>query len=333
MRIILLSCFAVMTLLGFSSLSVAQNQTPAPGTAAPIREPNLSMPPMQDSEVTILRDNYSGKYNLSTIENLSKLYWRLGAFDLEDDTAIANFLRINECSMYSEYLNDDLEWQQILKTMREHLAKNKDTYPLNYQFVLPLHLGRYDPVQQGFPLVDHTGFEDSKRIEVQSNDQEKEICHSKSATPDYPLGIVILLPQPFTMNFVKLDEHVAQAFILRKKADYLKLDEGQRLKSHEREAFLRLRVTFSQYNGNLRGTDNQIMAILFGQIDGYEIFEDYAQKRLMLSVDLKNQQTSNAPHEEPQSFEMSTPAAPSMPPQEGDIIRQQGGASSVSFAP
>lgn len=253
-----------------------------------------SLPPEPDTEVTILRDEFAGKYNSSTLDNLAKLYWRLGAFDMEDTEAVGNFIKINECKLYAEYVNDDLEWKEMVKTMAKHIEKNKDAYPLNFQFVLEMHLGRYDPVLGGFPIVDKTGFKNAKRIEVDSIDNSREICYDQNPIKDYPKSLIILLPNPFTLDFLKIDEHVAQAYILRKKSEFSQLTDAQRLQRYERDAYLRLRITFSQYHGNLRGSNARPMAILYGKIDGYEIFEDSKQKRLMLSVDL-TQQASAAP--------------------------------------
>src|SRR5690606_4303337 len=142
------------------------------------------------------------------------------------------------------------------------------------------------------PLVDNTGFSDATRISVDSIDNRSEVCFDERPIDDYPRSVLILLPDPFTLDFIKLDEHVAQAYILRKKAEYNKLEEAVRVKRYERNAYLRLRVTFTQYHGNLRGDQSSVMSILYGTIDGYELFEDASQKHLMLSVDLKGADTS-----------------------------------------
>ncbi len=260
-----------------------------------------SMPIEADEEVTVLRDDYAGKYNPSTLENLSRLYWHLGAFDFDDETAIGNFLKINDCKIYTDYLNDDLEWKKIVSTMKEHLKLESTTFPLNYQFILSLHLGRYDIERGGFPIVDKTGFDQSQRIEVDSIDRNRQICFDYSAIKDYPKSVMILLNKPFNLTFLKVNEHVAQAYILRKKEEYKNLKEGDRIKAYERDAYLRLRVTFSQYHGNLRGENGNTMAILYGNIDGYEIFEDSAQERLMFS---ENFLASNEQDLQPQ---ISTP--------------------------
>lgn len=290
---------------GFEQPMITPTASPMPKEAPAVRELEQSLPNagLDKSEVTILRDNYAGQYNTATLENLSKMYWRLGAFDMQDDLAIGNYVKITDCKIYTNFVNDDLEWSKIVNTVRAQLEQTRGAFPLNFQFLIELHLGRYDPDLGGFPLTDKTGFSEAKRIEVDSIDARKEICYDPKAILDYPKSIFILLPTPFTLDFIKLDEHVAQAYILRKKSEYSRLPEELRVKRYERDAYLRLRVSFSQYNGNLQGPEKALMGILFGTIDGYEIFEDSTEKRLMLSVDLsQNQSSSLAP-----SFMMSMP--------------------------
>ncbi|MFA5592060.1 MAG: DUF4852 domain-containing protein [Micavibrio sp.] len=273
-------------------MPMASQAAPTPQTSIVAEQ---SLPPSQD-EVTILRDEYAGKYNLPTLENLSRLYWRLGAFDFDDNVAVANFIKINDCKIYSDYLNDDMEWSKIVGAMKEHIKANAHTYPLNFQFMLRLHLGRYDPVRGGFPLVDKTGFIDANRIEVDSVNRNQDICYDSNLIRDYPRSAVLLLSDSFTFDFLKLDEHVAQAYILRRQSDYKRMEEEQRVREHERTAYLRLRISFSQYHGNIRASgqgSNEAMSILYGTLDGYEVFEDAGQKRLMLSVDLRGD--ANAP--------------------------------------
>lgn len=271
-----------------ADVSMPTASRPAPAQQA-AKAPTQSMPP-DNEEVTILRDNHAGEYNQATLENLSKLYWRLGAFDFADKVAVANYIKINDCRIYSEYLNDDMEWTKIVDAMQDYLKQNADSFPTDFQFVLKLHLGRYEPARGGFPIVDKTGFIDAQRISVDSLDYDKQVCSDTNVINDYPKSAVILLPEAFTFDFLKLDEHVAQAYILRKKSEHSKLTTEQKVIEYERTAYLRLRVTFSQYHGNMRGEGvNNTMAIIFGTIDGYEIFEDAAQKRLMRSVDLRQQ--------------------------------------------
>ncbi len=303
--------FSLFLLSLFMTFPVAAQEQPA----QPAEQTQTASPSMSDEEVTIMRDDFAGKYNISTLENLSKLYWRLGAFDFEDDAAISNFIKINDCKIYAEYINDDLEWKEILRAMKDHLRKHYNSYPLNYQFVLELHLGRYDSERRAFPLVDKTGFKDAKRIGVDSIDHTQDVCYDSSPIKDYPKSMVVILDKPFTLDEIKLDEHVAQAYILRKKSEFSALNEEQRIKSYERPAYLRLRITFSQYHGNMKGDDSQITALVYGKIEGYEIFEDSDQKRIMVSVDMSDQAASK--EETPVNAE-TQPGTMTMPqPQSG----------------
>lgn len=300
-RIFAFACLLVV--LPFAG-AFAQGEHSVPLAAkADTNKVNQSLPPEPDSDVTILRDDFAGKYHPSTLEYLSKMYWRLGTFDMEDSEAVANYVKITECKLFTEYVNDDMEWKEIVETMRQHIEKTRSTYPLNFQFVLQLRLGRYDPEKGGFPIVDRTSFNNAKRIEVDSIDKQQSICYDNHPIKDYPTQLIILLTQPFSLDFLKLDEHVAQAYILRKKSEYSNMADRERVSRYERDAYLRLRVTFSQYHGNVPKAGGQPMAILQGNIDGYEIFEDAKQKRMMLSVNLEDQVAAQAPA-------MSVPVAP-----------------------
>ncbi len=285
--------------------------SPMPSAAATTEETKQSLPPTEE-EVTILRDDHAGKYHASTLANLSKAYWQLGAFDTEDDIAVSNFLKINDCKIYSEYINDDMEWREIMDAMKQHLDQNKNRFLTNFQFLIEMRLGRYDPELGGFPIVERTHFKDAKRILVSSVEVNKAVCFDVKPFPEYPRNIMILTDNPFTLDFLKLDEHVAQAYILRKKSEYSSLGEAARMKEYERQVYLRLRVTFTQYNGNLRGQGGENLAIVYGTIDGYEVFEDAGQKRLMTSVDLKKQR-ENAEVAEQMSVPAGEPATETSP--------------------
>lgn len=325
---VFLFAFCISAIATTAHAQTTLNQSPMPTQTAvqSLSEPERSLPPqvaMEGDGITVLRDNYAGKYNIASLENLSGLYWRLGAFDLADNLAISNYIKINNCNVFTDFVNDDMEWSKILDTMRTHLSKNRDSFPLNFQFIIEVNLGRYDPEKGGFPLINKTGFHDATRISVDSIDNRRDICYDKRPIEDYPRSVLILLQQPFTLEFIKLDEHVAQAYILSKKAEFNKLEESVRVKRYERNAFLRLRVTFSQYHGNIRGEQNSILSILYGNIDGYELFEDASQKRLMLSVDMKDFDTSM----------MSLPAKPAEEYAEVKSDEQNVSASFSSFFP
>jgi hypothetical protein len=266
----------------FAPLNVAFSQT--------AESPAMSTPPVMEGDgVTVMRDQYAGDYNFATIESLSKLYWRLGAFDIADDEAIANYIKINDCKIYVEYLKDDFEWKKILGAMREHITQSSPSFPTDFQFLIPVNLGKYDTERGGFPIINKTGFEDSSRIQVTSLDANNKVCSEDKFVKDYPKGLVLLLKTPLDLNFIKVDEHVAQAYILRQKSEAATNTSSSRAEDDDRIAYVRMRVSFSQYLGPVEGTSTEMpkLAILEGTLHGYEVFEDPEMKRMMLSVDFR----------------------------------------------
>lgn len=269
--------FALLCTTATASSARAQSfaSSPAPGFAAGNSfAANQSVPDGADSEMTIVRDNYAGAYNQSDIENLSKLYWRLGVYDAADTKAIENFIKINNCQVYQDYYNNEIEWRKIVSSMKTYLEKNRSSFPTNIQFTLQLNIGKYDVEKGGFEIINKTGFNKSKIINVKSSIVSKTACIDKSVLETYPQNALIKLKAPLDLNFIHVDEHVAQAFIIKKKND------------PARNAYLRLRVTFNQYDGNLRGEEGQLFSVMDGTIDGYDVFEDSELRSVLYSQDL-----------------------------------------------
>ena len=241
----------------------------------------------KEVEVTIIEDKYAGQYIDPTVSNISKLYWKKDALTLENDTAIDNFLLINECDIYLKFFKDDFEWNRIREAGRDMLKKNKDQFSYKFKMLIPIDLGRYDMMRKGFPLVNRTAMKDLRRVEIGGNANVAKICNKKGAIEHYPKNIILILNKPFSYGFVELNEHIAQAFIVRHK--YQKIDLPKELvnKGFERLAFARIRITFADYQGETKGRDNFPLGIMFGRLDGIDIFEDASEKRLLTSVDYK----------------------------------------------
>ena len=235
------------------------------------------------SEMTIVEDKYAGEYAKSSPQNLSKLYWRLHVFDDGDDRAVDNYMLLNECQIYQDNINNEFEWSIIRDTARKMLKQKRDTFPLKFSFILPVELGEYDPIRGGFPLSDRFNYQNIRRLEVTGNWLTTELCGKQGEIRDYPRNIMLILDKPFTYTFAKVDEHVAQAYILKKQQEVLNLDYNMRQKRYRRPAFLRLRVDIYQYQGNIRASQGTgVLAILQGKLQGIDMFEDYGET-LMLS--------------------------------------------------
>jgi hypothetical protein len=216
---------------------------------------------------------------------LSKLYWKKNALDLNQDKAIDNYLLINECDIYKQFYSDDFEWLRIRQAGRDMLKHSKDSFSDKIKVIVPVDLGRYSHEKKGFPLINDTAFLDLRRIEIGGNLANEKICDTNYDLEFYPKNIILILSKPFTFDFVKLDEHVAQAYIVQQKYNPIKVPHELKDKKYERLAFARIRITFRAYQGETRGADGYMRAIMFGNLDGIDIFEDINETRLLTSFD------------------------------------------------
>ncbi len=242
---------------------------------------------IEEQEVTIIEDNFAGEYLQPEFKNLSKLYWKKNAVDLNNDSAVDNFLKINECDIYKSYFEDDFEWLRVRKAARKMLKENKDNFSNKYKIILPIDLGRYDIQREGFPLINGTSFLDLRRIEIGGNSDAAPICGETGDLEFYPRNVILVLSKPFQYDFVKLDEHIAQAYIIRQRYEPIERPKGLKNRDFNRLAFARIRLTFDKYQGETKGISGDPLAIMFGKLDGIDIFEDPFEQRLLTSVDLK----------------------------------------------
>lgn len=242
-----------------------------------------------DPDITVMKDPFTGEYVKGTLQNLSKLYWRLKVFDDGDNRAIDNFMFINECEIYQDHINDDFEWREIREAAKKMLKKDSKNFSQKFQFILPVHLGKYDIERKGFPLVDNTDFINSRRMEVIGNSLQYEICGKQGEIKDYPRNIMMIFKKSFTYDFAEVDEHVAQAYLLKKQREIKNLPIEIRQRRYERTAYVRLRVSFNQYQGNVKGRNLTILSILHGELEGVDLFEDPYGKQLMSSKTIKTE--------------------------------------------
>lgn len=270
---------------------------PTPARADAPFDPEITdvpVPQKTDADVTVMKDPYAETYVKGTPGNLSKLYWRLRVFDLGDDTAVDNYMLINECDLYQRYINDDFEWTKLRNAARGMLEKERDKFTNSFMFILPVKLGRYDTERGGFHLVENSHFDTVRRMEITGNSLARQICGRTGEIKDYPRNLMLILKQPFTYNFAKVDEHVAQAYIIRKQKEVLDLTYDVRQNRYSRVAYVRMRVSLNEYQGNVKGQDGSVLSILYGDLEGIDMFEDPYGK-MLLSMDGLKPEASVSP--------------------------------------
>ncbi len=233
---------------------------------------------------TIVEDKYAGQYQRATVQNISKLYWMKGKFDFDDDHAIDMFIFINECEFYKKNYRDDFKWAKIRAATRDMIKEYLPTYSDKFKIIVPIDLGRYDIEKKGFPLINKTAFEDLRRVHVGGNYQD--VCGETHEITGYPRNISLILHKPFNYNFFNIDEHLAQGYILRNNENRAKLPpEFLRNKTYNRLAFARFRLHVVDYQDDIKEGADLLSALMFGKIEGVDIFERPDETGLLSSVD------------------------------------------------
>lgn len=239
----------------------------------------------KNAEGTFVKDEHADKYVAASVENIAKLLWKKRILDIENDVHIDNFLVINECDIFQKFYNDDFEWVRVRKAARDMIASQVEYFPEHLKVLVPIDFGRYDQERKGFPLIGKTAFKDLRRVEIGGNSAIEKICGFEGNLQGYPRNIVLILRYPFFFDFVELDEHVAQAYIVRQKYAKIKRPNNLIGVNFNRLAYARMRVSFDKYQGQGVGPQGQPVALMFGKLDGIDVFEDPYEKRMLTSID------------------------------------------------
>ena len=237
-------------------------------------------------ESTIIEDKYAGEYQEANVENFSRLYWAKNILDIDDDKVIDNFIMINECKYYRENIDNDFKWEKARKAARAMIKDQVHTYDDKYQILVPVDLGRYDAERKGFPIKKDSAFKDLRRVEIGGNDGK--VCGEKWEIKHFPRNVHLILNKPFNFDFFELDEHLAQAFILRYNFNKPKRPDEYKHSSFERLAFVRFRMRLVEYQGKDRERHRTTVAVMFGQIDGIDVFENPDETGLLATYNFKD---------------------------------------------
>lgn len=241
---------------------------------------------MADPDATVVENKQTEEYSYGSVENFSKLYWKLGALDVNNKDAVDNFLRINECDIYQAFYHDDFQWSDVRTAAAQMLQKERSTFSNKFAFMIPIDLGRYDAQRGGFPLVTGTGITNLRRVQMGGNNFSKPICGKEGNVPYYPRNIVLVLNRPLTFEFLELDEHVAQAFIISQKYSKANMSKADFDLGYQRLAFLQLNTTISHFQGIQTGSkaSGEQFAIVYGKIDSIDIYADRKKNNLLKTV-------------------------------------------------
>lgn len=225
----------------------------------------------------------SDGYVKPTIQNLSKLYWAIGKMDLDNNKDIDSYLFINDCDLYNRYLHDDLQWQKIRAAARQELGQQVASFPTRLEILIPIYLGRYDAEKQEFEVEDDSQYINTKKMDVNYNGTLGRVCGSSDRIADYPKNLILLFSHPFSFTSVPMGQDLASLYINYTLSKVMNAPASLRNQLYKRLAYLRLKVHIIQYKETDISDEQNPRAVVFGVLDGLEVYADIGETRLLYS--------------------------------------------------
>jgi hypothetical protein len=191
--------------------------------------------------------------------------------------AVNRYLMIHECPIYSNYVNDDFEWQKIHSATVEHLKREKNSFPKRFEFTRPLRLGRYEFEKEAFIIDDYQLNKGARNYEILQS-VGGNVCGRQGPLPGYPRDLHLMLNRPFQLNFLPMAPDKARDFVARTNHENIErhMDRTtvERRDYYDRIVYIKVRVRFVDFQGVARTPEGKEAAKLVAVLEGYDIFEE-----------------------------------------------------------
>lgn len=271
-----LSCFLVLlTLFTFSHTAFAQEED--------------------------LKTDFEHFYDELTLEKLSKLYWKLGKLNINDDEHIDNFLRINECDIYKDYYFNEFEWAAVRERARAFLKDSSDTFPVRYKYVQPLRLTDYNEATGMFGVAEDYQIKGYRKFEVLSTDFRDPVCDvgNQANVDHYPRILLVELTQPLSLREIPVSSKRAKEYV-QEKLDYfnavVREDKKTKRNLYEyRDAYIVMKIKVFSYKGEEIIMNGWVRGELYAMLEGYEIYADQDHQTLLYFENYVREQEDNRP--------------------------------------
>ena len=246
--------------------------------------------------------SFAPEYSETTFENFVKLYWALSKLSLENDLHVDTFLRINECEIYRDYINNELAWSEVRESGRSLIKKEIDSYPIRFNIVIPMYLSEYDQNKNIFEIMEGHEINDKSMFLIQPTNNKLPCGLNTSDLKryGYPVEFIMMLPEKLTIREFPMSEVLASSFIRMKssnlgnQANYIK---GERLYK-TRNVYLSLKVriySLRSAEGLGRDSDDRLYAL--AALEKIELFADRAQTVQLYAHDVRARQAEKTAEE------------------------------------
>ena len=230
-------------------------------------------------------------YETPTVKALSHLFWAVNMYKVEDDEAVDEFMRINECDIYRNFNADEVEWKSVRNATRDFLIENKSDFPTRFEFMLPLKLGDYNEEKKSIMIQNEFKIKNLRRFELLASDYRlasKPCVKDHNLAKGYPRALILEFSRPFNLTSFPIERTKALEYIKSKialmKKKYPPKVHTKKFSLKLRNAYLLIKIKIFTY-GKMLGTNFQELRTvqMMGVLEGYEIYEDVGKEKLMFT--------------------------------------------------
>lgn len=226
------------------------------------------------------------------IMSISKMYWAVNKFDIKEDMAIDNYIKIQDCDFYREYYSNEFEWKEIRESMRTYLAANKKSFPLRFKFMQPLNLGEYNTEKQIFEVAKEYRMNGVRRFQILPLDYYNAVCGNTALIDGYPKGLALEMSRPLTLLYLPIGVGLASEYIESKmpvfKALVSRGVDSQSAFYESRTAYIVMMVKIFAYKDIEYIEQGAALAKVVAVLEGFEIYADRDMKQLLYAKYFRN---------------------------------------------
>lgn len=248
--------------------------------------PELSAHKLGELEKIIGR---SYMYEEPTNRSLSHLLWAVNFYHYEDTWAIDEFMKVNECPIFKNFVTDEFEWAKIRDATKDYLKSNKNEFPTRFQFMMPIKLGDYDEKRKAFKVQKKDKIESLRRFEVFTKDYRALPCYKTDrVVAGLPRAMIIEYSRPFNLTYVPTPSHVASEFITKTRQEYKQRYGARHMTKKNlyevRIAYLVMKVKIFTHGKHMGNNQYNLPTVqMMGVLEGYDIYADQQKETLLYS--------------------------------------------------
>lgn len=238
----------------------------------------LGVSSAQSNDGKIVSD-FDHFYETIDINNLSKLYWKMGVMDINDHRHVDSYMLIHECDIYREYHHNEFEWGTVREQAQLSIKNNAQDFANRFKFVQSLKFGEYNFKTQRFEIQDQYKMLGIRQLEAAARTADLGACgrFHKKVFKYYPLKFVIYLNQPYSMVDVPVSPERAKVFVEEKQIIFNRMKEKYKTKASMlglREVFVMYKVKVNSFRESVYVQNFGDLHYMNGILEGIEIFKD-----------------------------------------------------------